>query len=273
MKTRLVVFLLIIAAFFACKTTKDVGSTASLENISLSDYFKSLLNNELQYNTLSYKMNVEVKMQSKSLSVKATLKMNKNEALQLSVQPLFGMETHRLTFTPDSVVFLDRLKKEYAAESITALMEKNPEFNFSMIQALFTNQLFAPGKEEITNSDKSLFEMKKYDDYVQLAAKDKGRLSFSFKGNADKYIQTSGISDNKGRVSMNWNYSDFKDFSNDVFPAKMNVNVQAKNKNMEAVFTISKIEKDKEQQISLSVPAKYKRIQWSGFSNLLQISN
>ena len=269
MMNRLIAFLLIVALSFSCKTTKDVGVGGSLEGITLSDYFESLIENELDYKTLSYRMDAEFKMQSNSKSSKVTLKMNKNEAVQLSIQPYFGIETHRLTFTPDSVVFLDRLYKQYIAESITELREKNPGIDFSMIQALFANQLFVLGKEKVSSSDKSLFEMKKLADYVLLTVKNGKQLSFSFNGNPNSKIQTALISTNTKSFSMNWSYAGFSNFSNDLFPTKMDVNIQTKNKNMNASFSISKLEKNKEQQIDLSIPSKYKKIKVDNFLDIL----
>ena len=264
---------LIMIGVTSCKTSKQAVdfSGNSLKHVSTSDYFNDLLEHELTYKTLSLKMNLELNSNGKSISSKATLKMEKDKVIQISVQPFLGMEAFRMNITPDSIVVIDRINQRYIAESLSAL-KKNGEVDFNVIQSLFSNHLFIPNKSKLSASDKSYFKMEKQmgDDKVVLSLKKSEQLSYLFIGNAINRIATTHVDGTKSaKFSMNWNYSNFELFSDVIFPAKMKVDVATKEKKATVTFSISNIEKDAKMNINLSVPTKYSRIGIDGLFNLL----
>ena len=77
------------------------------------------------------------------MASKANLKIINDQILQLSVQPLFGIEIFRFYIDNDTVVILDRMNKRYVKESINELKNRYPvEFDYHTLQSLFTNKLF-----------------------------------------------------------------------------------------------------------------------------------
>lgn len=64
-------------------------------------------------------MTFEIKMGSKDISVPGSLKMRKDEVIRLQLFiPILGTEVGRLEFTPDYVLIVDRLHKEYIKQTI-----------------------------------------------------------------------------------------------------------------------------------------------------------
>ena len=61
----------------------------------------------------------------------AYLKMVKDSAFQLSVQPFLGIEVFRAEISVDSVKVIDRMNKRYVADNYANLKGQTPiEFNF-----------------------------------------------------------------------------------------------------------------------------------------------
>jgi len=88
---------------------------------------------------------------SKSLSSKANIRIIKDNALQISVQPLFGVEMLRFYMNPDTVMVLDRMNKRYVVEPITSLKELYPVgFDFYTMQSAFTNALSYQEKNDLS---------------------------------------------------------------------------------------------------------------------------
>lgn len=80
------------------------------------------------------------------MSSRVDMKMVKDSAFQLSVQPFLGIEIFRIELSRDTIKVVDRMNKRYMIENYSNLQGQTPiEFNFYNLQALFTNHLFIPG--------------------------------------------------------------------------------------------------------------------------------
>jgi hypothetical protein len=116
--------------------------------------FHSLRARSLEYRTLSARLHIELAAGAeKSFSSRAGLKILRDRTLQISIQPLAGIEVMRIEFSPDSVKVLDRMNKRYLADSFENLRgDMPPALNFYNLQALFTNRIFLPDETAWTDS-------------------------------------------------------------------------------------------------------------------------
>ena len=139
----------------SCKSTKPIVSpNAPIDNASTvfaADKYMSLVasNNSTQAN-LTAKVKVVVDVDGKSVSTSGSLKMKKNDVIQLSlVDPLLGvMELGRMEFTKTRVLIIDRVNKQYVDlpySDVSFLKQANIDFN--TLQSLFWHEVFEPGKK------------------------------------------------------------------------------------------------------------------------------
>ena len=103
----------LILGLHSCKSKRQIVAATLVEEKVDVDLFTDILNNQLNFKTFSSRLNMNFSSGTKSLSSKATLRIVKDKAIQLSVQPLFGVEMLRLYADPDSLVLLDRMNKRY----------------------------------------------------------------------------------------------------------------------------------------------------------------
>jgi hypothetical protein len=268
---KIAVVLCLIAGLNACKSSKQ-STVEPGGQLSTTDeeYFETMLDHELQYQTWSCKMNIEFKSKSKISGLSGSLKLVKDKALQISVAvPIFGIEGFRMKITPDSVIALDRLNQRYIAEEISNFKTKEPVLDFNTLQALFTNRLFIPGKKEVTKSDYSSFNVNRKNDQMLFTLKGNRKFNFTFTGNYTHHIVSSFIGMEASDYLMDWKYSSFGDVAGVWFPSQIGVQITAEGKNLNVDMSLSKMEKDKNINVDFSIPDKYRRTDINYLINLL----
>ncbi len=96
----------------------------------------------------------------KDVSVPGSLHMRKNQMIRLQLfMPLLHTEVGRLEFTPEYVLVVDRLHKQYVKEDYRQIdFLKVNGLDFNALQALFWNQLYLPGAKDVAEENISKFE-------------------------------------------------------------------------------------------------------------------
>ncbi|MFV0419068.1 MAG: DUF4292 domain-containing protein [Dysgonomonas sp.] len=267
-KTITLFFLFAILIFVSgCKSKKTVATGGELEDKSHAKVVNDALKAELQYKTLTTKGNVEFKMGSSSQKAPAVFKIIKDSVLQMSVRiPFLGGEAMRVTFTPDSIIVVDRLKKQYLAESIKdSKLMANFDFNFYNLQALLTNQLFVPGKQLVAETDYNKFNITASDDVYMLQTKDKGNLLYNFAMDASNRIVSTLIYNEAKSVTLQWSYADFIKDNDAMYPTNMNAKVDIAKKRLDISITYNKLDIDKPFDVDNSVSNKYTKVDFTEF--------
>ena len=135
----------IALSFTGCKSTKKVGTVEAGGAKAHNEFFALMQEQAFKYETLTARLNVDLNLPGNNMSSRVDLKMVKDSAFQLSVQPFLGIEVFRAEISVDSVKVIDRMNKRYVADNYANLKGQTPiEFNFYNLQALFTNRLCSP---------------------------------------------------------------------------------------------------------------------------------
>src|SRR5690554_4445626 len=191
-KILFLLFLSIMLLLTACKSRQQyIYSTTPVEDKEYNELFHDIIESEFSYQTFAAKLNMNLTTGKRSLSSKANIRIVKDNALQISIQPLFGVEMFRLFINPDTVMFLDRMNKRYVMESIASLKENYPVgFDFYTMQSVFTNALFVSGKESVEIADFRKFTYSRTSDqYYYITSKDvTSGIDYSFTVNGDDRI-------------------------------------------------------------------------------------
>ncbi len=255
----------------ACKTTKE--SAASFAGKSDAEILNSLVDHSLKFNTLSGKLDVNIKTARKSMASKANIKIIKDQAIQVSIQPLFGIEAFKIEFSTDSIKFVDRLNRRYAAEKISELKgDFQLDFNFYNLQALFTNSLFVAGKSQVTPADFGRFTVEKSKDKALIHMKDGQNIQYLFIGDYTDKLQSLYMSETGNRASLLSDYTDFTNIGgSQTFPMQMKMMLKVSSEEeVQLNLSYSKVELDKNIEMDFSIPSKYKRIRLSDAFNSIK---
>lgn len=259
--TTLVLLISSLIFITGCKSKKTIASSSTLESKSNKEVVNDVLNKELKFNTIYAKGNVEFKTGGSSKEFSTIFKIIKDDVLQASVRPFLGVEALSLTLTPDSIVILDRLNKNYVAESIN-----NPEiitnfdFNFYNLQALLTNKLFIPGQKSLSEKDYDQFKITSTPELYMLQTKDKSDLLYSFAVDASDRIASTLIYSERKNITLQWSYNDFINDNNQIYPTSIETKVDIAKRRIDLNISYDKLEIDKQFKIETSIPSRYKKV-------------
>lgn len=256
--------LVTLLGFYGCKSAKVPGGKEKVNTKELKEFVASMQEQEPAFRTFSARLSVDLQTGDKTMGARVELKLVKDSALQLSVQPFLGIEVFRMELTPDSVKVMDRMNKRYVAEGYTALKEEWPiDFNFYNLQALFVHQLFLPGEQEVEGVHYDQFRLDREGAITRLHARDRMDLRYCFEANSSEQLLSTLITEGNGRYSLLWKYLSLEAQPSVawLFPLQMQVSFRdegIRKGGMDIRF--SRLQWDKPLNMDFSVPAKYKRI-------------
>ena len=222
---------LLLSMLTGCKSSKKVGTVESASVKAHNEFFQSVEDQSFQFRTLTARLNVDLDIPGKQMISRVDMKMVKDSAFQLSVQPFLGIEIFRI------------------------------EFNFYNLQALFTNHLFIPGEQGVSRKHYNRFKLNQEGPVAEIKTKDAMGLFYTFKADGEEKLLSTYVADPSDRYALQWLYEDFRLVDRQPFPMLMDVQV-LKNGNPEGGVKIhySRIQLDEPLKLDFSVPSKYKRI-------------
>ena len=261
-RVMLAFILLFIVFLSGCKSSKKVGTVASGAAKAHEEFFEAMEEHSFRFNTMTARLNAELKGTKNNMSSRVDLKMVRDSAFQLSVQPFLGIEVFRAEFTVDSIKVVDRMNKRYVAERYADLKGQTPiEFNFYNLQALFTNHIFLPGKQEIDPKQFKRFKLNQEGSTAEIKIKDTMGLLYTFFADGEEKLLSTYITDPSEQYALQWDYTDFRLAEGQPFPMLMDVQVLANGSSQGGIaLRFSRIQTNIPVNLDFSIPAKYKRI-------------
>jgi len=264
----------IIVLFAGCKTVRPT-IPGKLSAMGKEERIASVQYQSIPFNTLSSSLRFSVKQQTKknTTSANARLQIVKDKIIRLSLRiPILGTELARISITPEQIIFIDRMNKRYASESMQKFQEiAKFDFDFYSLQALFTNQLFIPGKSSITSDDYAAFKWSEDQSFVKLNTMDNQGIHYDFiSDSGDRIIQTE-MYKNKKETNMNWQYNDFGSASNNrSFPMKMTVELTAPKDFITLNLIFNNVDIDTDFETDDSIPPGYQPVKIEQIIQLIQ---
>ena len=138
------------------KTDKNAEKEAARQSLQ---FVQRIANNNVATENILTSGDFTLQLGSKEITVPAKLSMRKDECIRIQLlMPILRSELARIEFTPNYVLLLDRYHKEYIKASYSEVsFLANNGLSFYSLQALFWNQLIAPGAKTVTEADMKKF--------------------------------------------------------------------------------------------------------------------
>lgn len=207
--------------------------------------------------TASAKVNIQGL--GKELSVNGSLRMKRDEIIRLSLRFL-GMEVGLLEFTPEGVLVVDRMNKQYVRAAYSDLsFLRQAELDFHSLQSLFWNELFVPGKENASPATKR-FHLAKSGGQTLMMYADAPQLVYTFStSTATALIEKLTVKGKKptDKGQFCWTYGDFQPFAGRAFPTSMQMQVSGTPKNVSLALKLSSLKNDCEWATPTKLSSKY----------------
>lgn len=257
------------------KKAATEGTSSSVDkhnggNVQALAFVQKVANQKVSTQNIVGKMSLNVQMGSKNITVPGSLHMRYGEVIRIQAFiPLLGSEVGRIEFTPDYVLVIDRMHKEYIKEGYNKVdFLKSNGLNFYSLQALFWNQLFMPGTTSISDANLLDFGVTETGNSKNITLK-KGNLNIVWNAdNANGRISTAKAtysSLTQGKSSLNWTYSNFKAVAGKMFPAYQKftfATTAIKNQsNISLTIDMDGVKTDSKWEAKSEISKRYKKIE------------
>ena len=248
----------------SCSSTQSLKKSQSIEGMTDTEYVESVISHAGGWDALTAKMALSIDWEGKGTTkVNGTLRIKKGEVIQLSIAPLLGLEVARAEISPDGVLFIDRMNKRYVEVSFAEVKAlANADLDFHTLQALFLNELFLPGKDDLTSRDASSFRVEVGQDGVTLDVKKAKRFTYRFLTQApEALLKESCIGLMNTPYRLKWEYAGFRPLDAKLFPSEMQVSFLGAKKPVKASFALSRLSTNADWDAHTEVSKRYEKVE------------
>lgn len=259
---------------YGCKSTKSaVDNSSTLQNTKEDMTYLRNISDSYQYSkNLTAKVKFEAGKDGRGISLSGTLRMRRDDVIQISLRALGIMEVARIELTPDYAMIIDRYHKCFVKEKYDSFdFLKTNGLNFYSMQALFWNELFCPGYNTIGENNLGIFKVQRSGESVYLSLKDEAKphtalmnaTTFIWQTNKEQKITSSDVryKDRNGIVSkFSWYYGGFKKVRQRLFPTEQTLNISTTHTNIAATMTLSDVDTNEDWENRTNLSGKYVQV-------------
>ena len=261
---RLLTIILLALFVVSCSTTKNAKKADFIEGLSEKEYWENVLSNcgGVEREALTAKMSLALDVSGKTKKVNGTMRIKKGEVIQLSIAPLLGIEIARAEISPYGVLVIDRMNKRYVRVTFTELQElTNAQLDFHTLQALFLNEIFLPGKKDLTSRDLSAFDIELVGRDVRLDVRKTKRFAYTFlMQGTEALLKESLVGLKDANYALSWKYENFRSLGQKQFPNTMTLSFMGLKKPMNATFSLSRLSANSNWESYTKVSDKYEQV-------------
>ncbi len=254
---------ILLLLFSACRSSKDIATTKPHKQTEVVEWVDKMAAAGLKEGTVTSKMSLELRVDGKDLSVGGSCNLKRNEVIQLSLVALGFMEVGRLEFTPQYMMMINRMGREYVKVDYADVPYlRQAGVDFYSLQALFWSDLFVPGKEG------------KWQESDFTVTESEGNPVFTSRGDAllrcrfvtdmlTGLIRNTSVTVGASASSscLNWTYRHFANVEQKSFPDEMQLSVTGAGKDLTARFSLSNLKWNaKKIELTAEPGGKYKRV-------------
>lgn len=261
---RLLTIILLALFVVSCSTTKNAKKADFIEGLSEKEYWENVLSNcgGVEREALTAKMSLVLDVSGKTTKVNGTMRIKKGEVIQLSIAPLLGIEVARAEISPYGVLVIDRMNKRYVRVTFTELQElTNAQLDFHSLQALFLNEIFLPGKKDLTSRDLLAFDIELVGRDVRLDVRKTNRFAYTFlMQGTEALLKESLVGLRDANYALSWKYENFRSLGQKQFPNTMTLSFMGLKKPMNATFSLSRLTANSNWESYTKVSDKYEQV-------------
>lgn len=255
---------LMVMLLASCSATKSLKKSHSIEGMTEMEFVESVIENTGGWRVLTAKMSLSLDLEGKGVTkVSGTLRIKKGEVIQMSIAPLLGIEVARAEISPNGILVIDRMNKRYVEVSFAEVKAlAKADLDFHTLQALFLNELFLPGKDNLTARDASSFRVEPETEGVWLNVKRAKRFGYHFLTEApEALLKESYIGLNGTPYGLRWKYDDFRALEKKQFPVDMKLAFEGGKKPVKAAMALSRLSTNGDWEAHTEVSKKYEKVE------------
>jgi len=230
--------IIILAIVFSCKSKQQIVKVQQ-ENKLLSELIQKVQNAEPKFTSANIsKMSVDLTLNGRNFNVNANCKIKKDSAIHISIVP-FGFEMFKMEINNDSILIFDKMNKKLYVTDFKFFENRfGVVIDFNNLQAMFSNQYFNIGKDNIQFENTSF--KKNENNEFQIDFTSDNMFQTSIINDINRIVKIDFIS-KINNYKMQTLYTDFIQMDSQIFPQKINLLATSGQKEFKSTFNISKV--------------------------------
>ena len=198
------------------------------------------------------------------MTLTGNLKMKRDDVIRLQLMAFGFVEAGRLEFTKEYVLIMDRINKLYLKVPYVQVdFLRNSNIDFYVIQSLFWNELFQPGKMKVTDELLKSYQTEVGTENTVIFMED-GKLSYRWLAqNGTALVEMANImySDKyRGNYQLNWDYEDFQANNRKFFPMSHKISFTTPEKEVKLGMTLNYMGSEENWETRTEISSKYRQV-------------
>lgn len=285
--SRFVIYFLLIltAGWWSCKTPREVA-TVNVKPISTPKLLKNIENTGLFYNYLTIsRINCQFSNNNSNTSFRVNLKAIRDEKILVSVTKL-NIPVVRVLLTPDSIVYVNYLEKNYFTDDYSYLSSiLNIDLDFELVQAIVSNSAFSYRNDQKDKDFRAFTTSVEEGMYVLQSQRERKVIRLETKNKAAKIerrlkrlddtalilqklffnpgnfaLTKVLISDKTNQREMKLNFGDFVQIEDKDYPGSIDIQFLSETEKLELNVRLSGFSTEKPSPLRLEIPQNYEQI-------------
>jgi len=259
----LLILLLLAGSFQACKPRRDITPAVDEMLRSPDRAIRAMHANQADFSFYSARFSGTALWENSSYNISGSIRIQKDQAIFISVTPFLGIEVARILVTPDTVKFVNRLESSYFVGDMRFINSMlGTDLDFYMLQAILTGNDF----EHFTNDN---FRVLNDRDMLLLSSPSRRRsdnrhahpIEHNIWIDRESFrIKQSVAYDSAERRMIRADYKSHERLDGQLLPNDIVLLFTDATSQAELSYRTSRASLNSPQDITFSIPARYKPI-------------
>jgi hypothetical protein len=260
----------------SCSTIRNLGKKSNKSQVEASGtvlpdtlqkdaFLQKVTDNAQSTRFITSKIKFSVEVGNRQMTLTGNLKMKRDDVIRLQLMAFGFVEAGRLEFTQDYVLIVDRINKQYLKVPYAQLeFFRHSGVDFNMLQALFWNELFQPGKARLTDKNLKKFTTDAGVDNDVIVSYESDVLSYRWLTERETArIKMANVLYNnhlRGNYQLNWDYEEFKVSNRKMFPMKHKVAFSTPDREVKLEMMLNYLGNDEDWEPRTTLSGKYRQM-------------
>lgn len=221
------------------KKEKEVVMADNRPSIINSEIVEKVNSNRNTASQVTSRISLKLEAGTKKLNVGGSLKMLRDDVIQISLQVFGLVEVGRMEMTQDYILILNRLGKQYVKASYADIpFFRDNGINFYTFQALLWNELFTPNSMGATPRLMDFAQQQEGENLILTHTTPTLVTKFLTHATTQLLKQTNLAGANG---SMKWIYNSWARLDGKDFPDKMEMDMNFRNASVKVELALSRL--------------------------------
>lgn len=246
------------------KAVKEDSSVVKVDTLKEQAFLQKVNDNAQHARFITSKVKFSVEVGARQMTLTGNLRMKRDDVIRLQLMAFGFVEAGRLEFTKEYVLIMDRIDKLYMKVPYAQIdFLRNSQIDFYVLQSLFWNELFQPGKVKVTDEALKTYTTE-LDGEDAIIMMENGKMSYRWL--ADKVntrVKMANIMYNdrfRGNYQLNWDYENFQQNNRKYFPMEHKISLTTPEKEVKLGMTLNYMGADENWETRTEVSSKYRQV-------------